>query len=406
MFPNHYHEYPVNIKGDAVKEEKNRKNLLFYALGTSMATGGPPVVVLSLLLIDVADSLNIPVGVLGQISSFSSFLSIIMAIIMGVLAVRFSHKRLLYVGLLLISASIIGTSLSVNFSSILVLYSLSGIGYSMVQPMVNTFIGDIYPPEGRTRVMGRMIAVRSVVSFLAPLITGFVVARSNWRIGYVSFNLCLTVISLILVLTVIPYDKGEKVENSSQLQGIKQVLRNPSALAYLLAGALAFTPFMAISVYNGSYLRQSFGLPVETVSMLMPLVAISVTCGLLSSNRFVEWLGLKRVVYLSTLVSTLAYLVYFGAGLGLIPSVACSIFGAMSTGVWLSSSGALGLLQEQTYRGSMMSLATASSSLGGVLGALVGGFALIRFSYLGLGVVTSALGVIATVIYVLWVKKE
>lgn len=382
------------------------KKSVFYALGASTATGGAPVVVLSLLLIDIAESLDVPVGVLGQISSFSSFASIIVAIVMGVLAVKYSHKMLLCVGLCLMSISIVGTSLAYDFTSILVLYSLSGIGYSMVQPMTNTFIGDIYPVEGRTQVIGRMIAVRSVISFFAPLVTGFIVARSNWRIGFASYNLSLTLISLILVWTAIPRDKVHSVSGVDQLEGIKAVLGNHSASAYLFASALAFTPFMAISVFNGSYLRQHFMLSVEASSRLLPIVAIAVTPGLLLSNRLVERFGLKRVVYGSTLLSSAAFLVYFSAGLDLIPSIVFSTLGSFLTGVWLATSGALGLLQERTYRGSMMSLSTASSSLGGVLGALVGGFTLVRWGYLGLGAVTSCLGVVAALIYVLLVEGE
>jgi len=387
-------------------EKDWKKTLIFFALGASMATGGPPMVALSLLMIDIAKSLNVPVATLGQISSFSSFLSIIMAIIMGILAVRSSQRRLLSTGLVLMCVSIIGTSISSSYTSILVLYSLSGIGYSMVMPMVTTYIGQLYPPEGRTEVMGRLISVRSIVSFLAPLITGYILARSNWRIAYSSYNLSLTVISLILVFIAIPRDTGQQTGNSNQLAGISAVLRNRSALAFLLAGALGITPFIAISVFNGSYLRQIFSLSVETVSQLMPLTAISVTLGLLVSNRLVEKLGLKRVVYLSTLVSAIAYLVYFGAGLSLVPSVVFSLIGAVLTGVRLASSGALGLLQEKTYRGSMMSLSTAAQSLGGMLGALIGGFALSKFGYFGLGFVTSVLGIIAFVIYVFWVKNK
>ena len=64
----------------------NEKKSVFYALGASTATGGAPVVILSLILIDIAESLDVPVGILGQISSFSSFISIIVAVLMGVLA--------------------------------------------------------------------------------------------------------------------------------------------------------------------------------------------------------------------------------------------------------------------------------------------------------------------------------
>ena len=387
--------------------EKDWKNtLIFYALGVSMATGGPPAVSLSLLLIDIAESITVPVATLGQISSFSSFLSIFMAIIMGVLSVRYSHKLLLSSGLVLICVSIIGTSLSTNFSSILLLYSFVGIGYSMVMPMVTTYIGELYPPEGRTKVMGQLIAVRSIVSFLAPLITGYILARSTWRIAYSSFNLSITLLSLGLVIWAISADERHPKSESNLLAGIRAIIRNRSALAFLLAGALGITPFIAISVYNGSYLRQVFNLPVETVSQLMPLTAISVTVGLLVSNRFVESLGLKKVVYLSTFVSAIAYLVYFGAGFSLIPSVVFSLVGAVMTGIRLASSSALGLLQEKVYRGSMMSLSAASQGLGGVLGALVGGLALSNFGYFGLGTLTSFLGIASFGIYLLWVNNN
>jgi DHA1 family inner membrane transport protein len=351
-------------------------------------------------------SLNVSAATLGQISSASSFLSIIIAIVMGVLVVRYGQKLLLSLGLGLICVAIVGTSASTSYISILVFYSFVGIGYSMVSPMVTTYIGQLYQPEGRTEVMGRLISIRSILSFLCPLITGYILAFSGWRIAFSSFNLPLTAISLILVLVAIPREVYEKVEKQDQLAGISAVLRNSSALAFLIAGALAVTPFIAIQVYNGTYLRQSYGLSVELVSRLMPLTAISVTLGLLISNRLVERLGLKKVVYLSTLVCAISYLVYFGAGLGLIPAVLFSLVGAVTTGVWLASSSALGLLQENVCSGSMMSLITASQNFGGVLGALLGGFALSSYGFIGLGSITSVLAIFATIIYLIWVTKQ
>lgn len=386
------------------KRERN-ESLVFLAFGASMATGGPPMIALSLLLVDISEALGFPVGVLGQISSFSSFLSIIMALIMSVLAVRYSHKLLMRVGLVLTILSIIGTSLSYNLTSIMLLYSLSGIGFSMTLPMVTTFIGSLYPVEGRTQVMGRLISMRSVASIIAPLVTGFIVARSTWRIGFASYSLFIAVASLILVSTQIP--KNELVQNNggSILDGIKAVLRNKSALAFLVAGTLATTPFMMIQVYNGSYLRQGFTLGVERVSQLLPLTALSVTFGLLSSGYLVSRLGLKRVVYMSTLISTLAYLVYFSGGLPLSISIAASIIGAFTNGIRLSTASSLGLLQETTYRGSMMSLSAASNGLGGMISAMIGGVALLQFGFAGLGYILGILGLIATGVYAFWVRK-
>jgi len=387
-----------------VGREDRTESLVFLALGTSMATGGPPMIALSLLLVDISEALGFPVGVLGQISSFSSFLSIIMALTMSVLAVKYSHKLLMSAGLILTIVSIIGTSLSYNLTSMMILYSLSGIGFSMTLPMVTTYIGVLYPAEGRTEVMGRLISMRSVASIIAPLITGYIVARSNWRLGFAAYSLAIAVLSLSLVSKKLPENEPFQKKEETNLDGLKAVLKNGSALAFLVAGSLATTPFMMIQVYNGSYLRQGFDLGVGRVSQLLPLTALFVTFGLLSSGYLVSKLSLKKVVYVSTLLSSVAYLAYFSGGLPLNVSITYSLVGAFMTGIRLSTVSTRGLLQETRFRGSMMSLSAASNSLGGVIGAMIGGFAILKLGFSGLGLISSILGLIATGIYVLFVK--
>jgi predicted MFS family arabinose efflux permease len=271
--------------------------------------------------------------------------------------------------------------------------------------MVTTYIGELYPPEGRTKVMGRLISVRSISSIISPLIIGYVAARSNWRIGFASFGLFLSIISLILVYFGIPKDRRILFEDEGQLAGILAVFRNRSALSYLFAGSLSMALFTALSVFNGSYLRQNFALTVKTTSQILPITSIFITVGLLVSGFLVDRFGLVKVVYLSTFLSAVFYLFYFAAMLPLLPALIFSILGSLMLGIRLAVGGTLGLVQETTYRGSMMSLNTAFMNLGGVLGAMIGGYALLSYGYRGLGIVSSGLSVIASIIYFLWVKN-
>jgi len=371
-----------------------------------MATGGSPLIALSLLLVDISDAFGVPVGMLGQISTASSFLGIFMAIIMGVLTVRYSHKKLLTAGLVLTTIGIVGTSFSNSFGMILVLYSLTGIGFSMTLPMITTLIGEYYPAEGRTKVMGRIISVRSLASILAPIVTGYAVARTTWRVGFASYTLPIAAISLALVVVGIPVEEKHYDTSVNLLDGFKAVFRNRSATSYLLAGAMATSLFSGIQVFNGSFLRQQFALPIATVSRLLPLTAMSVTVGLLISNRLVERVGLKKVVYITTFSSAVCYLIYFALGLDLTPSLVFMVLGSLLTGIRLATSSTLGLIQETTYRGSMMALTTAGMSLGGVIGAMLGGYALLNYGYAGFGVAISCLSFVATFIYVFWVRSE
>lgn len=400
-----YDRFLATCACDSMSEKKER-SLLFPALGFSMATGGPPLIALSLLLVDISESFGVPVGVLGQVSTVSSFLGIFMAIIMGVLTVRYSNKSLLITGLVLTVVGILGTSASTSITMIMVLYSLTGIGFSMTLPMITTLIGEYYPTEGRTRVMGRIISVRSLAAILAPIVTGFVVSRTGWRVGFSSYTLPIAAISLVLVVFGIPRDEEKEIGSVNLLDGFRAVFRNRSAVSFLVAGIMATSLFSSIQVFNGSFLRQQFALPIETVSRLLPLTAISVTVGLLISNRLVERIGLKKVVYVTTFTSALFYLAYYALGLDLVPSLAFMVLGSLTTGIGLATSSTLGLIQETTYRGSMMALTTAGMSLGGVIGAMLGGYALLNYGWAGFGFAISVLSFVATFIYVFLVKTE
>ena len=391
-----------------MKDPIERHALSFPALALSMATGGPPAIALSLLLVDISASFNTSIGVMGQVSTISSFMGILMALFMGVLTVKYSYKRLLLTGLSFICISMIGSGLSPSYSFMFLVYSLTGIGYSMVAPMTTTYIARFYPVEKRTEAIGKLIAGRSIASMFAPVVIGAVVSWSNWRWGFLGYSLPLVVLSFILVYVGIPEARLETTtgHDLSLLDGIRNVASQGSAVACIISGVLAITPFTAISVFNGSYLRQHFLLPMGTVSMLMPLYAIFVTIGLLSSGRIVSKLGLKRIVVFTTFLEALAYLIYFAAGLPLMFALVFSSFGALMTGIRLSTSNSLNLEQVPLFRGTMMSLNAAASGLGGVIGASVGGYLLMQFGYWGLGLIVSLMGFIATVIYHMKVKTH
>ncbi len=379
------------------KREKNQYT--FPSLAISVATGGPPAIALGLLMLDISQTLNTPIALLGQLSTFSSFMSIIMAILMGILAMKYSYKSLLSIGLIIIAASTIVCSIAPNYFTILVAYSFQGVGYSMILSMATTLIGVQFPPEERTKAMGKLIAGRSVSSIFATPIIGLIVGLSNWRWGFIGFSLPLMILSLILVYIGLPNDYGEQGgDTSTVLIGIKNILKDRSAVACLLAASLAMTLFSAIQVFNGSYLRQHFGLSVQVVSLLLPLIAISVTVGTLTTGLIVRRFGLRKVVFFTTFFAALSYLIYFTQQDIRIALIFSSI-GACLTGIRVTVAGSLSLEQVPQFRGSMMSLNTAATSLGGVLGASLGGYALLSYGYTGLGFILVFTSALSTVFY-------
>lgn len=80
--------------------------------------------------------------------------------------------------------------------------------------------------------------------------------------------------------------------------------------------------------------------------------------------------------------------------------VSCVLAGYMH-----SSVDSLNLEQIPEFRSSMMSLSYAAYTLGGVIGAGLGGFTLIVVGYRGLGVVLGFLGIVSGVVFYTFARE-
>ena len=111
-----------------------RSKLFLPTLVSASFASGPITVLVALLLIDIGNSFGTTVGVTGQINTSYAVVAVIFAILTGALSLRFRYKSLFLLGLSLMAVSVLGCSLAPDFVTFLVFYSLSGAGYSIVNP--------------------------------------------------------------------------------------------------------------------------------------------------------------------------------------------------------------------------------------------------------------------------------
>ena len=112
----------------------------------------PNSVVSTLLLVEIGLSFNQPVGLMAQMRTLGFVVGFLSAIAMGALSIRFKPKTLLLVGLLFLGLSALGSGIAPNIVTLFALYSLTGIGISMVEPMVNTLVAEHYPLSARALI--------------------------------------------------------------------------------------------------------------------------------------------------------------------------------------------------------------------------------------------------------------
>jgi len=383
-------------------EEENVPGFFIPSLFFSQLATRPSGILTGFILIEISLAFNTTVGVVGQLFTASSIIGMISAPILAVLSIKIKPKRLLSTGIVLITISAIGCSLSPTYLAMLVSYCLNGLGVAMVAPMIMTLIGENLSQEKRSGAIGLIVASTPMLSTLTGLIirriTGF-----GWRTAYLIYVLPIALISLILSFLGLASlrDRERTGQEKSILDGFRKILGNRSALSCLIATSLAMAAWISVMSYGISFYREQYLVPTDWAGFIWSGLALCFTLGSLLTGRLVDLFGRKPLSLVGALIvgvsaALFTYLASF------VVSIFFALLASFFAGLRHSVSNSLSLEQVPEYRGSMMSLNSGFISLGAAMGSAIGGLALTYGDYSVLGVSLGLLGMVAALIYYLF----
>ena len=360
--------------------KQNRKDYLILAtLMLSAATTSIPLMLSGLLLIDIGETFNTPIGVTGQMRTLSYIISIFFALITSILSVRYDHKLLLQLGLASYILSAIGCNLAPNFSTMIAAFSLTGVGYAFTITMTFTMT-RLLSQERRGEAIGLIIAGSSASYALGALIVPILQNVGGWRVSFFGYMLPISVLALVLATFSIPRQSGG---GDSQVrikigEAFKTIFSNRSAVSSLLGYLLAMLAFQGVLTYNTSYFRKSFPISIGEASILMLINALSYTVGSATAGRTMMRVSRKPLAVVTILVASAIMMAYSNIPF-LLPSaglvcVLCYLMGTMD-----ASSTGLILDQVPMYVGIMVSFQQVFYLVGSTIGSGVGG-ALLTYS--------------------------
>ncbi|MFQ5821449.1 MAG: MFS transporter [Candidatus Heimdallarchaeota archaeon] len=377
--------------------------LFLPSLVSSSAATMPPTMLAGLLLIDIGRTFGRSVGVTGQIQTVASLVGAITAVLMGIWSVRFNHKSLLTMGLFFFSISAIGCSFASNFTMILIAFSLTGLGGAMVSPMIYTLIATHLPLEKRAHGIGWVLTGSALIYLFGAPVSSALAEVGGWNLAFLGFALPSALLSLVMVMKEVPAPSRSRslhpLKNTGQyVEGFKEVFANRSATVCLICIVLLSAVWQAIVLYGVSFFRERFLISTGFASILLVGIPVWYMVGTLVSGRMVNRFGRKPVTFF-TLVVFCIYIVSFTNVLYLWLALALMWLGCLFGGMMDTAVSSLTLEQVQRFRGTMMSLNSAASNMGIALGAGVGGLALLRWDYEGVGLALGALGIAAAILF-------
>jgi DHA1 family inner membrane transport protein len=391
----------VDQDDSSADEGQGVGRLVIPSLLVSRFAIGVPPLLFSLLLIEIGETFGQSVGAAGQISTVSSVVAFVGALIMGFLSMRFNHKHLLIIGSAILALAAIGCAVSPAFSLMMAFYALIGLGSAIATPMILSMVGELYPISRRASVMGIVMSGASLAFLIgAPVIT-YITGFSSWRTAFLTFVFPVVALGTVLSYLGLPsVHPGEEAsaEGRGVGEGFKEILVNRSAVVCLLGTALNEASWQAVVLYTISFLRQVFLVSAGFASIIIIGGALLYTVGSVVSGRIIDRFGRKRTTVAMSLLAGAFTIIYHNVP-DLWTTIVLAFVACLFTGFRSSANTSLTIEQVPAYRGTMMSANTASWYIGTALGAWLGGLMLLWYDYSALGIALGGAGVAAALLF-------
>ena len=232
---------------------------------------------------------------------------------LGLLADRFSRRRLLIGGIAIWSAATFLGGLSASFGELFTARLLVGLGEAALAPCAVSMIGDMFPPDRRGRPISIFLLGQSLAGGLSVLLTGWVLSGvpagkfawigaldglAPWRVAFLIAGVAGLPVILMLLSYREPIRRGALLADGGN--SLKQ------ALDYLRRNWILFLPYYAgfamlvmmaysINAWSATYLMREFSLLPAQIGKWQGSVGIVLgTSGALAAGFVVDWVS-RRV---------------------------------------------------------------------------------------------------------------
>ena len=371
-------------------QDANNQGLISSALTISRLSPGSRGLLTGLLLIEISQTFDTTIAVANQMNTANSLISIITAIMMGIISLKFNHRTLLISGLILSMISTVGCYYAPSFLTLAAIYSLGGLAASIIFPMTTALLGEYVQQENRSKVLGWMMAGGAALYTVGYPIVNYI---GDWRNAFLYFVLPLVAVSLILSIWGLPASIS-KNENADVFAGYRGIFSNRSAVASLVGYSLGMGVWSLSLSLGSSFYRDHLALSRDMVSNITILLSLAYILGAVATSRLIHRWGLTRVVYGSLFVLGVGTCVRFFIS-DLVLNLVLGFIIVFMAGVMGTSSQGLNLEQLPSLRGPMMSMTSAFSSIGTTLSLSLSGLLLTAYGWGVTGAVIGVFGILA-----------
>ena len=253
-------------------------------------------------------SLNMTTANLGTITSLGKVMEMIFGPIWGVLADRYSRKRILIIGTGIWGLWTLLIGFSASYEMLLALRVVAAIGLVALGAPMNSMLTDLFPQKERGKVFGIMRMISTLAVIISVLFFGRMaeIPETGWRIGFITFG-ALSMLSglfFAIFLTEPPrggaeaaiHDVAEKSEKKFTFswKSVASIFRVPTNLLLIIEKIFGVPVQITILTFAVTWLVDERGFRPGQATTVLTGIIIGAALSTLIGGLLGDWAERKN----------------------------------------------------------------------------------------------------------------
>ncbi len=238
-----------------------------------------------------------------QLISFATFLwFFVFSVPAGILQNKIGKRNMLNIGIGLSALGMLFPFVSYSFASVLIGFSLLGIGNTVIQVSANPLLVSIVNPDRASSILSFSQFVKAVGSMVAaPLTAFFMLQTGNWRFVFLSFA-AISVLSALWLQSV-KFEDSKSEQGSVSMASCFKLLGNSYILTMVLAIFLVVGIDVGVNSSSGQFFMEKYGLSNEVAASGRSVYFFGKLIGCLLGAAILRYMSAHRLLMLSSIAS-------------------------------------------------------------------------------------------------------
>jgi predicted MFS family arabinose efflux permease len=349
----------------------------------SMFAAQAGILVLTPILPELSREFGISTATAGELRLLSAIAGGITALALAPLARRIDLRGLLIVGLTLLGAGAVGSSIAPGLVELGAAQFAIGAGGAVVASAAIAAAAEWAGPRQRVSLVSWAL-VGQPAAWVAGMPVAGAVAEIDWRLAWIAVPFAASVVTIAAARWRAPRGLPLAASHAHRLW------RVPAIAGWATGELLAYAGWGGTLVYAGALFRESYGMSAGTVGLLLGAGAAAYFPGSFLARRFAD--RAPRRVLIALGLALAAGVAAFGTIRPGVPftAAAFTVLVFLAAGRALAGS-VMGLHVAPRDKVAVTSIRAAATQFGYLLGVAAGGAGLAVGGYPALGLVLGGL---------------